>query len=128
MIIAPATIFKPETIVCGNAVEINCLTDLDVTVNLNQIKLVSTLNKELETYVVRKIKENDDSSFSVKIPTTKQPSCTPISEESDVDFAKDSGIDFEMSSMNSTVIVSNSYILPLYFIVKIVHRSKKSMC
>ncbi|XP_046469502.1 intermembrane lipid transfer protein VPS13B isoform X2 [Neodiprion pinetum] len=104
LIIAPATIFKPETIVCGNAVEINCLTDIDVTINLNQIKLISTLSNEFETFVVGITKDNDDSRLLTKLPTVKQPWCAPILEEADIDFARDSGVDFEMSSMNSTII------------------------
>lgn len=60
----------------------------------------------MERYRSGNTKENYESLFAVKLPATRQPSCAPISEESDVDFAKDSGVDFEMSSMNSTVLVS----------------------
>ncbi|XP_012268331.2 intermembrane lipid transfer protein VPS13B isoform X1 [Athalia rosae] len=104
LIIAPATVFKPDTIVCGNAVEINCLTDIDITINLNQIELISTLSNEFKTFFIESIVERDESLFTIKSSTARPASCAPISEEADIDFAKDSGVDFEMSSINSTVI------------------------
>ncbi|XP_024875585.1 uncharacterized protein LOC112456989 [Temnothorax curvispinosus] len=45
LIIAPAVTFKGDTIVCGSAVEVNYITDIELTINLDQIKLISTREK-----------------------------------------------------------------------------------
>lgn len=115
LIIAPAVTFKGDTIVCGSAVEVNCITDIELTINLDQIKLISTLNNEFITLLSGSFEKIDDKNSSnniaQRLPSGSQ-SIKPISwlkqtsDDSDIDFTKDSGVDFEMSSMHSTIIVS----------------------
>lgn len=115
--------FKSNTIVCGSAIEVNCITDIELTISLNQIKLISTLNNELKTLLSGSFEnmEDIDNSKNVaqKFPSgfqnTKSISwLKQTSDDSDLDFAKDSGVDFEMSSMHSTIIVSYYYICIRY--------------
>lgn len=107
--------FKTDTIVCGSAIEVNCITDIELTINLDQIKLISTLNNELATLLSESFGNAEDKSNSNS--TAQRFSAGPqsiksigwlkqTSDDSDIDFTKDSGVDFEMSSMHSTVIVS----------------------
>ncbi|KAF5303499.1 hypothetical protein FQA39_LY09962 [Lamprigera yunnana] len=42
IIIAPAMIYK-NTLICGHSIEVNCESDVEVNLSLNQIKLISTL-------------------------------------------------------------------------------------
>ncbi|KZC08609.1 Vacuolar protein sorting-associated protein 13B [Dufourea novaeangliae] len=113
LIIAPPVLFKPDVTVCGSAIEVNCITDIEVTVNLDQIQLISILNNELRNLSLGNFEPNrifvESSNTAHKISTTmggiKQITWTKQSfDDTDVDFTKDSGIDFETSSVNSTVI------------------------
>ncbi|XP_015594814.1 vacuolar protein sorting-associated protein 13B isoform X2 [Cephus cinctus] len=117
LIVAPATIYKPDTIVCGNAVEVNCLTDIEVTINLDQIKLGSILFSELkdtligysEDYEVVDIPSSPGKSFQrihneFTANITNISRMKPLFDDADADFTKDSGVDFEMSSVNSTIV------------------------
>lgn len=109
-------IFKPDTVVCGSAIEVNCLTDIEVTINLDQVKLMSVLHNEMKRLLV-KCRRDEDKFPQVNFPPLLAPRAslpmirqgfkvkTTLSEN-DADFAKDSGIDFETSSLNSTIIVS----------------------
>lgn len=120
LIIAPAVTFKGDTIVCGSAIEVNCITDIELTINLDQIKLISTLNNEFITLLSESFeKVEDQNSFNntvQRFPSGSQ-SIKPVNwlkqtlDDPDIDFTKDSGVDFEMSSVHSTVIVSYRYIL-----------------
>jgi vacuolar protein sorting-associated protein 13B len=115
LIIAPAVTFKGDTIVCGSAIEVNCITDIELTINLDQIKLISTLNNEFITFLSGSFEKIDDKNSCNNIDqrfSSGTQSIKPInwlkqtSDDSDIDFTKDSGVDFEMSSMHSTIIVS----------------------
>lgn len=121
LIIAPAVTFKSDTIVCGSAIEVNCITDIELTINLDQIKLISTLNNEFITLLSGSFERTEDqNSFNntvQRFPSGYQ-GIKPISglkqtldDPLDIDFMKDSGVDFEMSSIHSTIIVSYRYIL-----------------
>ncbi|XP_067209482.1 intermembrane lipid transfer protein VPS13B isoform X1 [Linepithema humile] len=125
LIIAPAITFKADTIVCGSAVEVNCVTDIELTINLDQIKLISTLNNEFITLLSGSFEKMENkSNFNNAVQRFPSGSQTlkpmswlkQTSDDSDLDFAKDSGVDFEMSSMHSTVIgrstVAETMILP----------------
>ncbi|KAG7190764.1 hypothetical protein KM043_006836 [Ampulex compressa] len=130
LIIAPAITFKPNTIVCGSAVEVNCVTDIELTINLDQIRLISVLNTELKSLFSSSVEKdtliisNDDTQKNFTdiagikhITWTKQ-----ISDETDIDFTKDSGVDFETSSINSTIIGKSpvretALLLPFEFLV-----------
>ncbi|XP_071652871.1 intermembrane lipid transfer protein VPS13B isoform X2 [Temnothorax longispinosus] len=130
LIIAPAVTFKGDIIVCGSAVEVNCITDIELTINLDQIKLISTLNNEFMTLLSGNFEKLDDKNCSNNIvqrfPSGAQ-SIKPISwlkqtsDDSDIDFTKDSGVDFEMSSMHSTIIgrpmVETMILPPFEFLV-----------
>jgi len=115
LIIAPAITFKRDTIVCGSAIEVNCITDIELTINLDQIKLISALNNEFETLLYGNFEKteniNEPSNTIQKFAPGSQ-NIKPISwlkqtsDDSDLDLTKDSGVDFEMSSMHSTIIVS----------------------
>ncbi|XP_012153493.2 vacuolar protein sorting 13B isoform X2 [Megachile rotundata] len=131
LIIAPPVIFKPDVTVCGSAIEVNCITDIEVTVNLDQIQLMSVLSNELRNILLGHFEQNLDATvFSNttqktlsnvggmrQITWTKQ-----VSEDTDVDFTKDSGIDFETSSINSTIVdkppsLDTSVLSPFEFLV-----------
>lgn len=97
--------------------EVNCITDIELTINLDQIKLISTLNDEFITLLSGSFEKIENKSFNnavQRFPSGSQ-SLKPMSwlkqtsDDSDLDFAKDSGVDFEMSSMHSTVIVSYQF-------------------
>lgn len=118
LIIAPAVMFKTNTIVCGSAIEVNCITDIELTINLDQIKLISTLNNEFKTLLFGSFENiedrNNSNNTTQKFPSGFQNTKSigwlkQTSDDSDLDFAKDSGVDFEMSSMHSTIIVSYYY-------------------
>ncbi|CAK9795272.1 Intermembrane lipid transfer protein VPS13B [Anthophora plagiata] len=133
LIIAPPVLFKPDVTVCGSAVEVNCITDIEVTVNLDQIHLFSILNNELQNLLLGNFdQEKCPSIYSNSTPKTptvnyqtsmKQITWTKQSStDADVDFTKDSGIDFETSSVNSTVVgkptsLDTSILLPFEFLV-----------
>ncbi|KAI4504385.1 hypothetical protein M0802_000856 [Mischocyttarus mexicanus] len=110
LIIAPTIKLKPDTIVCGSAVEINCITDIEITVNLDQLKLISILSNECKMLLSGDVQEieitdvsNNKNEKSSPIP--KQTTwIKQMSEEQEIDITKDSGVDFEMSSVNSTII------------------------
>ncbi|XP_015175870.1 PREDICTED: vacuolar protein sorting-associated protein 13B isoform X1 [Polistes dominula] len=115
LIIAPTIKLKPDTIVCGSAVEINCITDIEITVNLDQLKLISILSNECNMLLSGDVQEieitdvsydkNDKSS-----PIPKQVTwIKQMSEEQEIDVTKDSGIDFEMSSINSTIVEKSQF-------------------
>lgn len=96
--------------VCASAAEVNCLTDLEIMVNLNQIELVSMLYSQFKSLV-----SSDDIDEVDVFETPKQtmPGHSkhnfPIKQvlpESEVDYTRDSGVDFETSSANSTNLVS----------------------
>lgn len=113
-IIAPVVIFKPDTMVCASAAEINCVTDLELMINLNQIKLISSLYAQFKNL----IPFNGTEEFEVfETPKCSKPSSMILSSknsfsvkqviaESKTDLTKDSGIDFEIFSANSTNLVS----------------------
>jgi len=119
LIIAPAVTFKGDTIVCGSAIEVNCITDIEWTINFDQIKLISTLNNEFITLLSRSFEKvenqnnfnNTIQKFSNSQNTKPASWLKQTSDDSDIDFTKDSGVDFEMSSVHSTVIVRYRYIL-----------------
>ncbi|XP_032691389.1 vacuolar protein sorting-associated protein 13B isoform X2 [Odontomachus brunneus] len=131
LIIAPAVMFKTNTIVCGSAIEVNCITDIELTINLDQIKLISTLNNEFKTLLSgsfeniedRNNSNNTAQKFSSGFQNTKSIGwLKQTSDDSDLDFAKDSGVDFEMSSMHSTIIgrptgAETMMFLPFEFLV-----------
>ncbi|EFN83982.1 Vacuolar protein sorting-associated protein 13B [Harpegnathos saltator] len=130
LIIAPVVMFK-STIVCGSAIEVNCITDIELTINLDQIKLMSMLNNEFKTLLCGSfenmeggnISNNQAQRFSSGFQNTKSIGWSKqTSNDSDPDFAKDSGVDFEMSSMHSTIIGKSTgaetmMFLPFEFLV-----------
>lgn len=119
LIIAPAITYKADTIVCGSAMEVNCITDIELIINLDQIKLISVLNNEFMTLLSESFEKaeskNDSDNIVQRFPSGSQ-NVKPVSwlkqvsDDSELDFAKDSGVDFEMSSMHSTIIVSDIFI------------------
>nr|XP_031825790.1 vacuolar protein sorting-associated protein 13B isoform X2 [Nomia melanderi] len=131
LIIAPPILFKPDVTVCGSAIEVNCITDIEVTVNLDQIQLISILNNELKNVLLGNFEPHRTSTessntfhkISSTMGTIKQITWTKqSSDDVDVDFTKDSGIDFETSSVNSTIvgkptIPEVSVLLPFEFLV-----------
>jgi len=103
---------------------VNCVTDIELTINLDQIKLISTLNNEFITLLsgsFEKMESKSSLSNAIqRFPSGSQslkPMCglKQTSDDSDLDFAKDSGVDFEMSSMHSTVIVSYQFMVITFY-------------
>ncbi|XP_029039570.2 vacuolar protein sorting-associated protein 13B isoform X3 [Osmia bicornis bicornis] len=131
LIIAPPVLFKPDITVCGSAIEVNCITDIEVTLNLDQIHLITVLNNELKNVLLGRFEQNENvvtcSNTSQKLFASmegiKQITWTKqSSNDTDVDFTKDSGIDFETSSVNSTIVgkppsSDTSVLLPFEFLV-----------
>jgi len=94
---------------------VNCITDIELTINLDQIKLISALNNEFLTLLCgnfEKAEVINDSSNTIQRFASGSQNIKSInwlkqtSDDSDLDLTKDSGVDFEMSSMHSTIIVS----------------------
>lgn len=93
------------------------MTDIEITVNLDQLKLISILSNECKTLLSGEVQEieitdvsNDKSDKN--LPILKQVAwIKETSEEQEIDVTKDSGVDFEMSSINSTIVVCKIYIL-----------------
>ncbi|XP_047349792.1 vacuolar protein sorting-associated protein 13B isoform X2 [Vespa velutina] len=110
LIIAPTIKLKPDTIVCGSAVEINCMTDIEITVNLDQLKLISILSNECKTLLSGEAQEIEITDVSNDKSDKNSPILKQVawikdtSEEQEIDVTKDSGVDFEMSSINSTIV------------------------
>ncbi|OAD58896.1 Vacuolar protein sorting-associated protein 13B [Eufriesea mexicana] len=131
LIIAPPVLFKPDITVCGSAIEVNCITDIEVTINLDQIQLISILNNELRNLLLGSFEQNEDIATYNNIiqkplstiGSIKQISWTKqSSDDIDIDITKDSGVDFETSSVNSTIIgkpisSNTSVLLPFEFLV-----------
>lgn len=99
--------------------EVNCITDIELIINLDQIKLISVLNNEFMTLLsesFEKAENKNDSNNLVQRVSSGSQSVKPVSclkqvsDDSELDFAKDSGVDFEMSSMHSAIIVSDIFI------------------
>ncbi|XP_012288372.1 vacuolar protein sorting-associated protein 13B [Orussus abietinus] len=112
IVVAPAIVLKPDTIVCGTAVEIN-LKDIEIVTNYDQIELLSLLLsqvKDVTAEYTELIGSNNKPSTSVSVQRAPTLSAKHFSwnkresTEPDLDFAKDSGVNFEMSSMNSTIV------------------------
>ncbi|XP_066581689.1 intermembrane lipid transfer protein VPS13B isoform X2 [Prorops nasuta] len=108
LIIAPTIIFKPDTIVCGSAMEVNCLTDVDVTINLDQLKLISTLQRDFKNIISGSFEEMEITDVTssiaqkfVNVTDNKTQISSERNFDDERDHTKDSGIDFEMSSINS---------------------------
>lgn len=132
LIIAPPVLFKPDIIVCGSAIEVNCITDIELTINLDQIQLISILNNELKNVLSGNF-ERDKISTTTYINIPQKPLSTignikqitwikQSSDDIDIDVTKDSGIDFETSSVNSTIVgkpisSNTSILLPFEFLV-----------
>uniref|UniRef100_A0A0C9QMT7 VPS13B protein n=1 Tax=Fopius arisanus TaxID=64838 RepID=A0A0C9QMT7_9HYME len=102
-IVAPPIIYKSETIVCGKAVEITCLSDIDIAVNLEQIKLMNILVEQL----VELSQGPDDLEEVVNRgngENSQQLVDSPVKEGNDRhldnhgEYGQDSGVDVDMSS------------------------------
>ncbi|KAJ8683631.1 hypothetical protein QAD02_019423 [Eretmocerus hayati] len=109
MIIAPAIIVKPDTMVCASAAEINCISDLDLMVNLQQIKLISELFTQFKNLISFDDLEEPEEPKHLTTSLNPDPTLNSRSSslknpiiESESDIAKDSGVEFDMSSVNST--------------------------
>ncbi|XP_043466399.1 vacuolar protein sorting-associated protein 13B [Leptopilina heterotoma] len=99
IIIAPTIIFQPKIIVCGSAAEINCLTDIEVTMNLHQIRLISALHAEFNNLFsdLRVPNTSTEIAKSCSTNAKSSPLKTNIANESEVELS----FDFETASMNS---------------------------
>ncbi|XP_044597394.1 vacuolar protein sorting-associated protein 13B [Cotesia glomerata] len=110
-IIAPSMILKSKIVVCGNAVEITCLTDIEIVINLDQIKLLNTLFYKLKQL---EIKVNEEDSDKCKINTYYCPTTLPTVQEtrnesiqeSYRDSVKDSGVDVDSSSIDRRIYIN----------------------
>lgn len=49
MVAAPALVYRKDTIVCGNSIEVNFVSDIEIYLALSQIQLASVLLMELLT-------------------------------------------------------------------------------
>ncbi|XP_023313825.1 vacuolar protein sorting-associated protein 13B isoform X2 [Trichogramma pretiosum] len=114
-IVAPVIIFKPDTIVCASAAELNCLTDLELMFNPGQIKLVAWLLNQLQGLVPSGGKSDRSDIFETpRSQLRNQPSFTSSLKgshlikqtipEFELDVAKDSGVDFDSCSLTSSYI------------------------
>lgn len=98
----------------------NCITDLEVIINLDQINLIFLLltqmqnlmstveNEDLDVFETPNSCRQTGSSRGLK----NNQSIRQAILESETDFAKDSGIDFDISSVNS-----NKNSVRIYFVI-----------
>lgn len=100
-VFAPAIIYKNNSLVCGSSVEINFVSDIDMTVSLCQIRLLSTLSAEFLYFF-----EPNQKYYS-----TRQK-FSYVSNKNDelkddfdifIDYTKDSGI--ELVDINSEITI-----------------------
>ncbi|XP_015121632.1 vacuolar protein sorting-associated protein 13B [Diachasma alloeum] len=108
-IVAPPIIYKSDTIVCGTAVEITCLTDIDVAVNLEQIKLITMLAEQLVELSRASGDAEDRGDEGVRENGSPHPRQQLVdspgregnadrSGENQREYGQDSGVDVDMSS------------------------------
>lgn len=110
---APAMVYKTNTLVCGHSVEINVISDIQLDLSINQIKLISVLTNELFTIFEPPL----SGDLLIKRPKILFPySKAELSSttESAVgfessDFAtRDSGIEIPSASLKSKVSGTSS--------------------
>ncbi|XP_043268199.1 vacuolar protein sorting-associated protein 13B isoform X2 [Venturia canescens] len=104
VIIAPAIVLQPSKIICGGAFELTCLTDIDVAMNSDQMKLLWRIYTEINNLFSNFSGSSENFSISDNRPsliiTDPQEVSAPVSRERKPDFTGDSGIDFGSSSVN----------------------------
>ncbi|KAK4875062.1 hypothetical protein RN001_011484 [Aquatica leii] len=101
IIIAPAMIYKKNTLICGHSVEINCESDVEISLSLAQIKLILALVSELTT-VIQPYLLDDPKRPYVTFPYARfdHTALDMIETDYDVNEVADSG--FETSEFQST--------------------------
>lgn len=68
---APAMIYDNTTIICGHSIEINCVSDINLNLSLNQIQLVSALIVEYRQ-LFNLSSDDDDDNDNINQQTTKK--------------------------------------------------------
>ncbi|XP_008548362.1 intermembrane lipid transfer protein VPS13B [Microplitis demolitor] len=109
-IIAPSMILKSKIIVCGNAIEITCLTDIKMVINLDQIKLFSIFCSKLEQLEIKVNKTSDKCNVNsyycpTTLPTVQETRNESI-QESYRESIQDSGVDVGSSSIDGKIYVN----------------------
>lgn len=113
---APAIIHKYE-VICGHSIEINFVSNIDFQLSLNQIKLVSALQAELESAFNHKM-NNANKSKRPKLNLTYVNFAPPkyyredTSVQDGVDVYRDSG--FETSDLKSNISMRTKVQLGLF--------------
>lgn len=97
IVAAPAMIYKDNTLICGNSIEINFVTDIKINLSLSQIKLFSVLLAEfsllIEPFV---IKEHLLCRSKIKFPYSEYLPAKHFDENISMysnEIVRDSGID-----------------------------------
>lgn len=80
------------------------MTDIEMAVNMDQLQLISTLVTELQKLFAKNTDRTIETGSNSKIPLR-----IAALEDCDIDYAKDSGVDFEMSSLNSISVVKKFF-------------------
>lgn len=103
-IIAPPMFFKSDTIICGSAIEVTFLTDIEIIMSLEQIKLLSLFQQHLQDLNVKILGNNSRNNCpeyeykpSAILKITKTIRVESI-QESLRESVHDSGVDVGMSS------------------------------
>ncbi|KAK0091414.1 hypothetical protein PV326_003263, partial [Microctonus aethiopoides] len=111
-IIAPSIIFKSNIIVCGSAVEITLLTNIEVRLNSGQIKLLSVLNNQFQQFNNDIVKKKSSSSPSIQVK--KELSSIVVKSINDMEMksiresTQDSGVDVDTSSIEAGLRVQST--------------------
>lgn len=105
-VIAPAIVYKTDNLVCGSSVEINFVSDIEITLSLCQIRLLSMLSVEFLKLFESKI---------CKVPSRKKFSyiSTAIFDEElpkdyfdvFIEYMKDSGVETSGQDINSEITI-----------------------
>ncbi|XP_063972949.1 intermembrane lipid transfer protein VPS13B [Diachasmimorpha longicaudata] len=130
-IVAPSIIYKSEIMVCGRAMEITCLTDIDVAVNLEQIKLMNMLYQQLVELSIASgdTEQSGNAGMKENSGYSHQPVDSPgrdinadRSIENQREYGQDSGVDVDMSSTDvgchlASLGSKNPMILPFEYLM-----------
>ncbi|CAH0555543.1 unnamed protein product [Brassicogethes aeneus] len=112
IVAAPAMIYQESTVICGNSMEINFVSDIIVYLSLQQIKLTSALITEFVYLLEPFIKKDEIAKRpKIRLPYSNLEN-TYVFEEDDegVEALKDSGIDTsEMRSLKSFKAIGLEY-------------------
>ncbi|XP_044002415.1 vacuolar protein sorting-associated protein 13B [Aphidius gifuensis] len=115
IIIAPPIIYKFDTIICGSAIELTCPHDIEISIVLDEVKLIlkfikqfielknDYINENINTTII----DNDISNFYSSVLNVNTLNDT--SQDSTREYGQDSGVDVEISSTDIAFNIQKNY-------------------